>query len=138
DLARSAVLDCLAAFPSIRFRVTGDCMRPTLPAGATVTVASAARVRPRLGDIVLVELPEGLRLHRLIWGPPVARGSAWRTKGDEAWSWDTRTPPEAVLGTVIACESGDPRRGRIRRTVRSLLGGLLCRLRLALAGAGRR
>ena len=95
-------------------------------------------MRPRLGDVVLVELPEGLRLHRLIWGPPFVRSNAWRTKGDQAWLWDACTPPEAILGTVIACESGDPRRGRVWRTVRSLFGGLLFRLRLVLAGAGGR
>jgi hypothetical protein len=121
------VRDCLERFPSVRLRVSGECMRPGLAAGDTVRLASPARRPPRLGDVVLVRLPAGLRLHRLVWGPPLApRGTRWRTKGDRSWIWDPLLHPEHVLGTVV--EEG--RRGGVGRALLSLLEGLWARLRL--------
>ena len=113
-------------------------MSPVLPAGTTVTVVPSDQKPSRIGDIVLVRQPDGLRLHRLIWGPPLACGDTWRTKGDRAWLWDAPVPREAILGTVVAGESGgDPGRGRAWQTARSVASGLVSRLRVAAASWGR-
>jgi hypothetical protein len=124
------VRDCLERFPSVRLRVSGECMRPGLAAGDTVRLASPASRPPRLGDVVLVRLPTGLRLHRLVWGPPLTRrGARWRTKGDRSWLWDPLLDPRHILGTVVE----ERRRGSVRLALLSLLGGLWARLRLATA-----
>jgi hypothetical protein len=138
DTAEATLVACLRSFPYVRFRVTGDCMAPVLPAGSTVTVAPSDRKPPRIGDIVLVCQSGGLRLHRLIWGPPLVSRGSWRTKGDRARLWDGRAPGDAILGTVIAGESGgDPGRWRVWHTARSAASGLVARLRVAAAAWGR-
>ncbi|HKZ31985.1 MAG TPA: nucleotidyltransferase family protein, partial [Vicinamibacteria bacterium] len=64
--------DCLAEFPHVRLTVTGRCMEPALAHGEKVHLVSATRRRPRVGDVVLSRQKEGLRLHRLVFGPPLA------------------------------------------------------------------
>jgi hypothetical protein len=124
------VRDCLERFPFVQLRVSGECMRPGLAAGATVCLASPARRPPRLGDVVLVRLPTGLRLHRLVWGPPLAPpGTRWRTKGDRSWLWDPLLDPQHVLATVV----DEGQEGGVWRGLLSLLGGLWSRLRLVAA-----
>lgn len=122
DAFQDAVLrECLASFPHVRLTVTGDCMFPGLASGETVLLAAAAQRRPRLGDVVLVRQHEGLRLHRLVWGPPLARAGAWRTQADRGPIWDPRVRSEDVLATVVAVE----RAGRLER-----VGGFATGLRL--------
>jgi hypothetical protein len=126
DAFQDAVLcECLASFSHVRLRVTGDCMFPTLASGETVLLASPAHRRPWLGDVVLVRQPEGLRLHRLVWGPPLARAGAWRTQADRGPIWDPRVCPEDVLATVVAVE----REGRLDQ-----VGGFGTGLRLLWRG----
>jgi hypothetical protein len=138
DTTEATLVTCLHSFPCVRFRVTGDCMAPLLPAGTMVTIVASDRKPPRIGDIVLVRNSGGLRLHRLIWGPPLVRSDSWCTKGDRARLWDGRAPGDTILGTVIAGESGGaPGRGWAWHTARSAASGLVSRLRIAAAGWGR-
>jgi hypothetical protein len=127
--------DCLASFPQVRLTVTGRCMEPALRHGDKVLLVGASRRRARLGDVVLARQREGLRLHRLVWGPPLARaGSAWRTKADRGLRLDPPLAAADVLASVAAVE-GRPK-ARPRRTVRALLslaGGIAARLRLGAA-----
>lgn len=129
-LAEAVLRDCLADFPHVRLRVTGDCMVPALDPGDVVLVASPARRRPRWGDIVLVLHPEGLRLHRLVWGPPLTLGQRWRTKGDRSPRFDPPLQPAEVLGTVIGAErhGGPPHRSWFTVSIRSLWGGIAARV----------
>ena len=125
---RALVEGSLAAFDAVSFRVTGDCMEPALAEGDVVRVASARSRRPRFGDVVLVATGEGLRLHRLVWGPLfVAR---WRTKGDRAPGFDGPLGRDAALGTVVGVEG--PRGLRSvsspLRALGSLWRGLVARL----------
>jgi hypothetical protein len=76
-------------------------MEPALKAGEAVLLVSARSHRPRVGDVVLARHAAGLRLHRLVWAPPLAR---WRTKADRASAWDPGLRPRDVLGTVVAIE----------------------------------
>jgi hypothetical protein len=129
--------ECLASFPHVRLTVTGRCMEPALLHGEKVHLVGASRRRPRVGDVVLARQKEGLRLHRLVWGPPLApSGSPWRTKADQGRRLDPPLAAADVLASVAAVE-GRPR-SRPRRAGRALLslaGGIAARLR---SGGGAR
>ena len=129
--------DCLGSFPHVRLTVTGRCMEPALRHGEKVYLVGSSRRAPRVGDIVLARQKDGLRLHRLVWGPPLAlRGSAWRTKADRGLLLD---PPLAAADVLASVESVEERPGaRSRRAGRALLslaGGIAARLRRARAEA---
>jgi hypothetical protein len=129
--------DCLASFPHVRLTVTGRCMEPALAHGERVHLVSAARRRPRVGDVVLARQKEGLRLHRLVWGPPLAwPGARWRTKADRGLLLD---PPLAAADVLASVETVEDRpRERPRHAVRalvSLVAGVAARLRLGGAVA---
>lgn len=134
--ADAVLRDCLAQFAFARLRVTGDCMRPSLMPGDSVRVAAPHQRPPRWGDVVLVRHDAGLRLHRLIWGPPLAaKRSRWLTKGDRAAHWDRWLASDQILGVVIGADGRTwPRRDARWRTVGSLLGGLRAWLRAPAAG----
>ena len=126
-LSEAVVRECLATFPLVRMRVTGECMWPALRPGQSVLIAATAARPPRLGDVVLALSPEGLRLHRLVWGPPLAgAGARWRTMGDRSGRWDAPLPTSRVLGTVVGVDG----RGcaSVARALLSLLRGLARRL----------
>jgi hypothetical protein len=124
--------DCLAAFPFVSLTVTGDCMRPALAGGEKVHLVGRGRRQPRLGDVVLARHRDGLRLHRLVWGPPLAPGARWRTKADRAALLDAALDPADVLATVVAVEDRPAARPRRAGTaLLSLARGLAARLRLA-------
>jgi len=124
--AETVLRACLADFPLVRMRVTGDCMRPALEPGDSVLIASAARSPPRFGDVVLVLTPDGPRLHRLVWRAP---GSAWRRMGDRSPRWDAPLPAERVLGTLVAVEMTARPTRSIGRAIASLWRGWLARRR---------
>jgi hypothetical protein len=128
--------DCLASFPHVRLTVTGRCMEPALRHGEKVHLVGAARRRPRLGDVVLARQREGLRLHRLVWGPPLAAaGSAWRTKADRGRRLDPPLAAADVLASVAVVEGRpDARPRRAGRALLSLAGGIAARLRAGGAG----
>jgi hypothetical protein len=121
-VAEAVLRDCLDAFGRVRFRVTGTCMGPDLPPGRIVTVSSTPA--PRLGDVVLVRHAQGLKLHRLVFGPPLALPRrAWRTKGDRLATLDPPLAPDAVLGTVV-----EPRRRRVGVALRACARSLWARV----------
>jgi hypothetical protein len=127
--AEAILADCLRSFAHVRLTVTGECMGPALRPGDTVLVAEPSRRPPRFGDVVLFRHPEGLRLHRLVWAPPLAGiGSAWRTKGDRARRWDPHISSGDVLGTVIAVEGRDSAAG-VPTALRSLAQALVASAR---------
>jgi hypothetical protein len=103
-------------------------MEPAIPEGACVRLASAARVPPRIGDVVLARFTDGLRLHRLVWAGP----HAWRTQSDRAWICDARLRREDVLATVVGVDGSDVKTRRAGRAFVSLLRTALRMLRLRL------
>jgi hypothetical protein len=127
DLTFGVVLDCLRGFPFVRLTVTGACMAPALPAGATVAVQHADERPPRFGDVVLLRDGQGLRLHRLVWKPLLGGGGCWRTKADRARGLDPAVRREDVLGTVVAVNGRCP--ARLRPGLVSLAGAMGARLR---------
>ena len=130
--AEELLRDCLSAYPHVRLTVTGRCMEPAIRSGDKVRLVATALRPPRLGDIVLARQKEGLRLHRLVWGPPLApAGSAWRTRADRGSLLDPPLAAADVLASVEAVESrpGAPPRRRGRALV-SLAGAAIARARL--------
>jgi len=129
--------DCLASFPHVRLTVTGRCMEPALCHGEKVRLVGASRRRPRVGDVVLARQTQGLRLHRLVWGPPLARaGASWRTKADRGRLLDPPLAAEAVLASVEAVEARPGARPRRPgRALVSLARGIAARLRLGAKAA---
>jgi hypothetical protein len=123
---------CLEAFREVRFTVTGRCMEPALVEGESVVVAAPTRASARLGDVVLVQQADGLRLHRVIW----AFGGQLRTKGDRSPRWDPTLTRSAILGTVVAVgDTGRPRPMRDPwRALVSLARGMAARLREYVPG----
>jgi hypothetical protein len=124
--------DCLGSFPHVRLTVTGRCMEPALRHGEKVQLVAAARRPPRVGDVVLARQKDGLRLHRLVWGPPLAGTTgSWRTRADRGLLLD---PPLAATDVLASVDVVEDRPGaRARRTGRALLSlasALAARLRL--------
>jgi|SRR6185503_12011471 len=128
-LAEAALLDCLTHFPQVQLRVTGACMEPRLPEGAIVRLEAAGRVPPRWGDVVLVRQAAGLRLHRLVWCPPL--GAAWRTQADRSPTCDPRLDHTEVLAVATAGAEAASLRSRTA-AARGLGRALLTRLRAFL------
>jgi hypothetical protein len=95
-------------------------MEPALREGEVVTLVSAARRRPRLGDVVLTSVDGGFRLHRLVWRRP---GGRWRTKADRAPTWDSASNDADLIATAIEVRSGF--RARPTRRARPLLRSLV-------------
>jgi len=129
----AAARELLRGFPSLRLRVSGTCMEPAIPEGATVVLESAERARPRFGDVVLARHAAGLRLHRLVWAPAPA-GRAWRTQADRGCLFDARLRREDVLATVVEIVGMAAPPRRVRRAAASLLRSLLRWLRLRMPG----
>jgi hypothetical protein len=127
--AEALLRDCLTAFAQVRLTVSGRCMEPALAHGDRVRLVGVSRRRPRVGDVVLARQPDGLRLHRLVFGPPLAPpGWCWRTKADRGRLLDPPLVAGDVLASVEAIE-GRPR-AQPRRAARALAS-------LALAIAAR-
>jgi hypothetical protein len=131
-LAEAVLRECLSSFPYIRMQVSGTCMTPELSPGDFVRITSPTRRRLRWGDIVLVRSPDGVRLHRLVFGwPGIANPSRGFivTKADRCVEFDQPVPCGFLLGTVTRVEGRvreRAQRGRRRwRTLESLLEGLM-------------
>jgi hypothetical protein len=127
DHAEGMLRACLEEFPQSRVAVTGKCMEPVLRPGDTALLASAGRHRPRLGEVVLVRLEDGLRLHRLVPGPRRG-GSFRRTKADRSPCWDPPFAVDDLLGVVVGVE----RDGRVLPAPRRLVPALRSLARSAL------
>jgi hypothetical protein len=119
-----------------RLRVTGGSMAPLLRSGDHVI---AVRVPPDdlcRGDLVVLQRDSELVTHRLIFHE---KSEGWYTKGDNRAYPDPPVQEDAILGRVVAAESG---RGRLDfsephwRVLNQLLGGL-SRWEAVVVGTGR-
>ena len=119
DLSREA-LAALPAGESFRLRVAGVSMRPVLLEGdEVVAVRTVGRACWRLGDILVIDLPEaGLVVHRVLW----TGSTTVRTRGDGSGRMDAPVSLERVIGRIVD----------VRRNGQSVSEGVVAR-RLAWA-----
>ena len=101
-------------------------MMPSLREGQRIRLDGR---RPRIGDVVLVRQPSGLVLHRLVWGPPLDFGGAWRTMADRAQGWDARFAPSQWMATVCRPDGILSSLADGSRAALSLAIGLFTRIR---------
>ena len=106
--------ECLHLDPDgAQVTVSGTCMEPALKEGSRITLRPSNGSH-RLGDVVLLRTPRGLRLHRVL----LRFRGAIRTKGDQGPFFD----PAASEAAVIAlCETDESRLTRFLRTGLSLV-----------------
>lgn len=114
EVAEQWIRECLALGPAGgTLTVSGTCMEPALMEGTRIQLMATTR-DPQTGDVVLIQTPGGLRLHRVVW----SRGNTIRTKGDRGHYLDPKGSPEAVIAIQADPE---PRFRRLLRAVLSLL-----------------
>jgi hypothetical protein len=119
EAAEDWIRDLLGREPlGAELTVSGTCMEPALPEGSKVRL-KAATGPVRTGDIVLLRVAAGLRLHRVVLS---FRG--WiRTKGDRGIYLDPKAARQAV---IAVCDANEARLTRVCRTAVSV-GRLLGR-----------
>jgi hypothetical protein len=128
--AEAVLRDGLRTFPFVEVTVTGSCMAPDLREGDCVRLVGAARQGPRAGQIVLVKHVAGLRLHRLVWGPPFASSRGpWRTRADRAGGLDAAVKPSDVLATAVEVEGRALPSRRLGPTLKAAWRSLRARIR---------
>ena len=103
--------DCLKATGSAELTVHGSCMEPALRTNARVRLRRPGRLR--VGDVVLVRAPAGLRLHRIVF----KYGDVVRTKGDHGPYLD---PPISRACVLAVCDIGEGSISRWKRVVLNL------------------
>ena len=108
-VAESWIRDALVLHPlGAQLTVSGACMEPAIPEGSTITL-TAPIAPPRAGDVVLLQTPNGLRLHRIL-----IRFRGWmRTKGDQGAYLDPPGSPHSIIAACPGSESRAQRLGRV-------------------------
>jgi signal peptidase I len=106
--------EVLRSSGTLRLKVTGSSMLPTVFPGDTLIVEQADFANARAGDIVLVSRDARLFAHRLVDKIAVADRSAAVTKGDSMADPDPLVDGGKVLGRVSSIlrngETLQPRR----------------------------
>ena len=95
----------LSSKRSVKFRVFGGSMRPSIPSGASVTINPMIDQNPKLGDVLLFK-GEGrnlLILHRVLW---VSREHII-TKGDRNPRCDIPNMHSQILGILTHIDLND-------------------------------
>ena len=123
---------------SVRFRVPGRSMRPTILDGETITVQPVAPPDIKQGDIILYRFQDGVVVHRVV-GIGRKKGDAlfFILRGDALGTPDEPVVSQRVLGKVVSVERGgrhvDPYSlwariyRRVRRCASRLKGYILMR-----------
>jgi Peptidase S24-like len=94
-------IESLRKSGSLRLRVQGTSMLPTIRPGSCVEIRQATADGILTGDIVLTKTSAGLRLHRVVeirrglWGSPM-----FVTRGDNHWHTDLPVDATEVLGKL--------------------------------------
>jgi hypothetical protein len=101
EVSEAWIRECLRVHPEgVLLTVSGTCMEPALKEGARIELRSPTSP-PRVGDVVLLRLPAGLRLHRVLfrWRDRI------RTKGDQGMYLDPATSADAVVALWLPNEA---------------------------------
>lgn len=123
---RSALLaDALLCARSLRLRVHGESMLPSLWPGDVVEIESCTLAEVLPGAIVLAQREDRLFLHRLVSSTP----AGFRLRGDSMPGPDPHFPAQALLGRLVTT-SAQARRISAPALSRAV-GLLLCHCTLA-------
>lgn len=115
-------LQCLQAGIRIRFQARGASMSSAIRDGEMVYVKPASESRLRPGDIVLVKMDHGFRLHRLTLADSAR--DVFITRGDSGQQDDPPVRRHQILGVAVA---KDVRLGTrmVRANFRGIVGWFL-------------
>ena len=119
--------DILSGGHTLRFRVSGRSMHPTIRSGDYVVLRKPGIEKLRMGDILLCRLPGSrMALHRLIAVFRDGNGNIRRltTKGDGVDIPDPPMGAEMVLGRVTAIERHPSERMQRQRLDTPLFAGI--------------
>lgn len=95
--------EALAREGSMRWRLRGNSMAPTLPADCEIEIVALTDHRPRLGEVLVFSAGDALIAHRLVW----RSGMYWITQGDGRRGPDPPLHPSQALGKVAAAYQGE-------------------------------
>lgn len=86
----------------MRFKASGNSMRPWIQAGDLITLAPAEATRLKRGQVIAFETTAGmLTIHRLVALRAEAAGLVLVTRGDANMANDPAFGPDRVVGRVI-------------------------------------
>jgi hypothetical protein len=121
DVIPTLTESLLASGCSVRLRVSGGSMHPTIRAGDVLTLEPVDSSALRKGDVVLARQRERLLAHRITGITKTdTGGTEVRLRGDALLCCDPAAPADAILARVVVLERG----GRLR-AVRSARGARL-------------
>jgi hypothetical protein len=100
----SLAAENLRASGSLRFRVRGESMLPTLWPRSVVEIARCTLNDVKSGDIVLAFHKDRFVLHRLLKHLP---SGGFLLRGDSMPGADPEFPPEALRGRLVRCSELD-------------------------------
>jgi hypothetical protein len=101
----SLAAEVLEQSGTVRVRVSGSSMLPTLWPGDTLTIQSQAFAETQVGEIVLCEREGRFFVHRLV--SVCAGGEALLTRGDCVPECDAPVPATSFLGVVVLVHRGN-------------------------------
>jgi hypothetical protein len=101
EVVLDLVIESLRKSGSLRLRVQGTSMLPTIRPGAFVEIRQAAADRIVTGDIVLTKTSAGLRLHRVVEIRHYLSGPMFVTRGDNHWHTDLPAEAAELLGKLV-------------------------------------
>jgi signal peptidase I len=113
-------VDSLRLSGSLRLRVTGGSMLPTIRPGSRVLIRRAAPNEIQCGDIVLLRADTGLRLHRLVSVLNAPDGALLITRGDNDMEDDPPVGAAQLLGLFGGIEQSPPKWRRLSWLLDSL------------------
>jgi hypothetical protein len=120
DVLRGSRVDGVGS--SVRLRVYGESMLPTLWPGDVVEITSCSLADVRPGEIVLARHEGRLFLHRL----GVATADGFVLRGDSMPGPDPRFPSDALLGRLSCVVDGRRRFSLSRSVLSRALGTVFC------------
>ena len=113
-------VDSLRLSGSLRLRVTGSSMLPTIPPGSRVLIRRVVPDEIQCGDIVLLRADTGLRLHRLVSVLNASSGAQLITRGDNDMEDDPPIGAAQLLGLFAGIEQAPPKWPRLSALLDSL------------------
>jgi len=90
---------------TVRVRVSGQSMLPTLWPGDVLTIESKHLADAKPGDVVLYDRDGRFFVHRLV--SKSAENASFVTRGDSMMETDPSVPAESFLGTVAYAMRGE-------------------------------